>query len=46
MGFYSPATIVKDAQRHGLNVRTIDVMRSDGNCTLEGCDIAWISRSG
>ena len=35
MGFYSPATIVKDAQRHGLKVRTIDVTRSEWNCTLK-----------
>jgi error-prone DNA polymerase len=35
MGFYSPATLVKDAQRHGLKVRTIDVTRSEWNCTLE-----------
>ncbi|HLK34007.1 MAG TPA: hypothetical protein VKT29_13010, partial [Terriglobales bacterium] len=35
MGFYAPATIVKDAQRHGLKVRPIDVMRSDWLCTLE-----------
>ncbi len=35
MGFYSPATIVKDAQRHGLKVRPIDVMVSDWACTLE-----------
>src|SRR5207237_1168489 len=35
MGFYQPATIVKDAQRHGLNVRPIDVTRSDWCCTLE-----------
>jgi error-prone DNA polymerase len=35
MGFYSPATIVKDAQRHGLKVRPIDVLRSDWLCTLE-----------
>ena len=35
MGFYSPATIVKDAQRHGLKVRAIDVLRSDWLCTLE-----------
>lgn len=35
MGFYSPATIVKDAQRHGLKVRPIDVTRSDWPCTLE-----------
>jgi error-prone DNA polymerase len=35
MGFYSPATIVKDAQRHGLKVKPIDVLESDWNCTLE-----------
>jgi error-prone DNA polymerase len=36
MGFYSPATIVKDAQRHGLKILPIDVMRSEWECTLEG----------
>jgi error-prone DNA polymerase len=35
MGFYRPATLVKDAQRHGLKVLPIDVMKSDWNCTLE-----------
>ena len=35
MGFYSPATIVKDAERHGLRIRPIDVTRSDWPCTLE-----------
>jgi len=35
MGFYSPATIVKDAQRHGLKVLPIDVTKSEWNCTLE-----------
>jgi error-prone DNA polymerase len=35
MGFYSPATLVKDAQRHGLRVKPIDVTRSDWLCTLE-----------
>jgi error-prone DNA polymerase len=35
MGFYHPATIVKDAQRHGLKVLPIDVMRSEWNCTLQ-----------
>ena len=35
MGFYSPATLVKDAQRHGLKVRPIDVTQSDWPCTLE-----------
>ena len=35
MGFYSPATIVKDAQRHGLRVKPIDVLHSEWNCSLE-----------
>ncbi|HVA71635.1 MAG TPA: error-prone DNA polymerase [Candidatus Limnocylindrales bacterium] len=35
MGFYHPATIVKDAQRHGLKVRPIDVTCSHWLCTLE-----------
>jgi error-prone DNA polymerase len=35
MGFYSPATIVKDAQRHGLRVLPVDVKRSEWNCMLE-----------
>jgi error-prone DNA polymerase len=35
MGFYHPATIVKDLQRHGVPVRPIDVARSAWDCTLE-----------
>jgi error-prone DNA polymerase len=35
MGFYSPATIVKDAQRHGLKLFPVDVTKSEWNCTLE-----------
>jgi error-prone DNA polymerase len=35
MGFYHPSTIVKDAQRHGLKVLSMDVTRSDWKCTLE-----------
>jgi error-prone DNA polymerase len=35
MGFYSPATIVKDAQRHGLKLLPINVTKSEWNCTLE-----------
>ena len=35
MGFYSPATLVKDAQRHGLKVKPIDITKSDWLCTLE-----------
>ena len=36
MGFYHPATLVKDAQRHGLHFLPVDVMRSQWNCILEG----------
>ena len=35
MGFYQPFTLVKDAQRHGLTVRPVDVTRSDWLCTIE-----------
>jgi error-prone DNA polymerase len=35
MGFYSPAVLIKDAQRHGLRVRPIDVQRSTAICSLE-----------
>jgi error-prone DNA polymerase len=35
MGFYSPATIVTDAQRHGLKMLPVDVMRSEWLCSLE-----------
>ena len=38
MGFYHSSTIVKDAQRHGLKVLPIDVMRSQWECTLERQD--------
>ena len=35
MGFYMPAVIVKDAQRHRLRVRAIDVQCSETQCTVE-----------
>jgi len=35
MGFYSAAVLVKDAQRHGLRVKPIDVQISDWPCTIE-----------
>jgi len=35
MGFYHPATLVKDAQRHGLRVLPVDVTRSEWLCTIE-----------
>jgi error-prone DNA polymerase len=36
MGFYHPATLVKDAQRHGARFLPVDVTRSDFDCALEG----------
>ncbi|MGA1982240.1 MAG: error-prone DNA polymerase [Acidobacteriaceae bacterium] len=35
MGFYMPAVLVKDAQRHGLRVKPIDVQVSDWECAVE-----------
>ncbi len=35
MGFYSPAVIIKDAQRHGLRILPVDLTVSDWNCTIE-----------
>jgi len=35
MGFYHPATLVKDGERHGVRFEPVDVVRSDWKCTLE-----------
>jgi DNA polymerase III alpha subunit len=35
MGFYHPATIVRDAERHGQAILPIDVNSSDWLCTIE-----------
>ncbi|HEV7509331.1 MAG TPA: error-prone DNA polymerase [Thermoanaerobaculia bacterium] len=35
MGFYHPATLVKDAQRHGVEIRPIDVQTSGVQCRWE-----------
>lgn len=35
MGFYSASVLVKDAQRHGLRVKPIDIQASDWSCTIE-----------
>jgi error-prone DNA polymerase len=34
MGFYTPATIVKDAQRHGVKILPVCVQHSDWHCTV------------
>jgi error-prone DNA polymerase len=35
MGFYSASQLVQDAQRHGVEVRAVDVTVSEWECTLE-----------
>jgi error-prone DNA polymerase len=46
MGFYQPVTLMKDAQRHGLKCKPIDVTRSDFNCTLEASPLGLVVRIG
>jgi error-prone DNA polymerase len=43
MGFYSAAVLVKDAQRHGLRVKPIDVQVSEWPCTVEHEDDGKLS---
>ena len=38
MGFYSGSQLVQDLQRHGAEVRGVDINRSDWDCTLEARD--------
>ena len=35
MGFYSPATLIQDAKRHGIRVRAVDVSVSGWRCIVE-----------
>ncbi|WP_413992859.1 error-prone DNA polymerase [Labrys okinawensis] len=35
MGFYQPAQLVRDAVRHGVEIRPVDINYSDWDCTLE-----------
>ena len=35
MGFYTPATLIKDAQRHRIKIRSVSVMDSEWLCTVE-----------
>jgi error-prone DNA polymerase len=46
MGFYQPAQLVRDAREHGVEVRGVDVMASDWDCTLEGASQARLSENG
>jgi len=38
MGFYQPSQILQDLQRHGVQVRPVDVACSAWDCTLEGVE--------
>ncbi len=38
MGFYSPATLIEDARRHGLAVLPVCIRESEWDCTLERRD--------
>lgn len=38
MGFYSPSTILRDAQKHGVMVRDVSTEVSGWNCALESVD--------
>jgi error-prone DNA polymerase len=35
MGFYAPAQLVRNAREHGVEVRPVDVNRSEWDCSLE-----------
>ncbi len=41
MGFYSPATIVGEARRRGLEIRPVDILESEWECTLEAAPGAF-----
>lgn len=36
MGFWSPAVLVNDMQRHGIRVLSVDIQRSGFKCAIEG----------
>src|SRR5256885_13621960 len=42
MGFYTPATIIKDAQRHGVKVKPVCVKKSDWRCTVLDDNTFWL----
>jgi len=54
MGFYSPATLIKDGQRHGVKFRPVCAAKSDGSCAIEPdhsirlgfCVVKTLSASG
>ncbi len=39
MGFYAPATLVKDARRHGIRMRPVCVVESQWRCVVESNEV-------
>ena len=46
MGFYSASTLIEDSKRHGIEVRPIDVTKSEWLCTLEPSGEGFAVRMG
>lgn len=46
MGFYAPAQLIQDARRHGVEVRPVDILASDWECTLEADTERWVMSNG
>lgn len=46
MGFYSPASLISDVRRHGVEIRGVDVNASDELATLEPADGQFAIRLG
>ena len=47
MGFYSASQLTQDARRHGVEIRPVDINRSDWDCALEtGSDGTAVLRLG
>ena len=45
MGFYAPAQLIKDAQRHGVEVLPAEVNESVEGCSLEASDTVGASKA-
>jgi error-prone DNA polymerase len=46
MGFYQPAQLIQDARRHDVELRPVDVLASDWECTLERIENKPATRLG
>ena len=46
MGFYPPASLVRDAQRRGVEVRPPEINRSEARCSIEATPVAGAGAAG